>query len=141
MQGCCGYFVFSIRQGLCAFNCICNNCYFTETQTAKIEFLNISCTGIQTVDVDFISYHVLKFSRLKVLDISSNLSLDSEAVNRMVATFAGKSIRQTYARSEHIWFVLIFFICFEPISLVRKRRWRQFAQSQSKRYQHRKVAR
>jgi hypothetical protein len=102
MQGCCVYFVFSIRQGLYAFNCICSNCYFTEAQTAKIEFLNISCTGIQTGDVDFISYHVLKFSRLKVLDISSNLSLDTEAVDRMVATFAGQSmkvIRQSYARS------------------------------------------
>lgn len=63
---------------------------FAESQVSKIKVLSVSCTGIENADVDIISYHILKFSHLDDLDVSSN-SLDTAAVNRMISTFAGNA--------------------------------------------------
>jgi hypothetical protein len=66
-----------------------SNRSFAAAQTSKIKVLSISCTCLEIADVDYISYHLLKFPVLEDLDLSVNLSLDTDAINRMVAAFSG----------------------------------------------------
>ncbi len=61
----------------------------TDAQTSRIKVLNIACTSLEIEDVDLINYYVKKFVLLENFDLSVNLSLDTGAIHRIVASFAG----------------------------------------------------
>ena len=64
---------------------------FADGQIAKIKILSVSCTGIESEDIDLISYLILQFPLVEDLDVSSN-TLDTAAINRMVSTFSGNTV-------------------------------------------------
>jgi hypothetical protein len=85
-----------------------------------MKVLSISCTGLEIADVDYISYHILKFSILEDLDLSVNLSLDTGAINRIVSSFAGHFARQRVA----LWnFYCVFCFPRALMILCRKECW------------------
>ena len=106
----------------------------TDAQTARIKVLSIACTSLEIEDVDLINYYVKKFVLLEYFDLSVNLSLDTGAIHRIVASFAGNSARLPL-------FLLSFVFFFALIVFHRERRRQPCTLAQHQWYSYREVAR